>query len=316
MYAPDAAVGDLYGNGVDCDGTTLVISAYGDDEAASATGSLYLYTRVNGAWTFDQKLNHGPPVSFDQLGFSCSVSGDTIMASTNDDIGAVNSGAVIVFKRTEGVWAQVQKVKAPTPINGVFFGSGVLVRGDTAIIGAWSDRTNGAASGRVYVYRNIEGTWTYQNDFFAEDAAANDEFGFALAYSDGMLFASRGSRNQVEVYQIDEDGQETFVTSFTGTGLDPNDDFGSALSYYNGILAIGARFQNSQAGAVYLFQRDGSGTWTQTRKIESPGNSGSPGDRFGTGLALFGYNLFVGAPFDDDNSLANSGAVYQYRLCR
>ena len=100
-----------------------------------------------------------------------------------------------------------------------------------------------------------------------------------------------------------------------------NDNFGSAasLSADGTLIAVGAKGDTSNKGAVYLFEND-EGVWTESLKI-SDNESGTDeldipleeNDAFGTATALSadGTLLAVGTPADDDTA-ANTGAVYLF----
>src|SRR5690606_7672288 len=104
------------------------------------------------------------------------------------------------------------------------------------------------------------------------------------------------------------------------------------------VLAVAARYEDSastgiggtqsdasaiDAGAAYLFERGGTGQWSQ-RAYFKASNTG-PGDLFGWSLALSrdGNTLAIGAPGEDsdadgldgpqaDDSAHGSGAVYVF----
>jgi hypothetical protein len=129
------------------------------------------------------------------------------------------------------------------------------------------------------------------------------------------------------------------VTYLKASNTGAGDRFGVAvaLSADGSTLAIGANREGSaatgvngsqaddsmlDAGAVYVFSRDGS-TWQQSAYLKAS-NSGA-GDGFGSSLALSadGATLVVGAPFEasaatgvdgdqTDDSALRSGAIYVF----
>ncbi len=77
----------------------------------------------------------------------------------------------------------------------------------------------------------------------------------------------------------------------------------------------------AEAGAVYVFTRDGAGVWSQQAYIKA--SNTDAGDEFGCSVALSGDTLAVSAPFENraatgingdqsSNSAAGSGAVYVF----
>lgn len=85
LTAADGAAGDTLGFSVALDGDTLVAGAYKDDVDDTIPyedqGSAYVFTRIDGVWTQQQKLTAADSGIFDNFGFSVAVSGDTALVS-------------------------------------------------------------------------------------------------------------------------------------------------------------------------------------------------------------------------------------------
>jgi hypothetical protein len=106
------------------------------------------------------------------------------------------------------------------------------------------------------------------------------------------------------------------------TASDPGffDEFGQAVTISGDTIAVGAPYENggdgnpmSDAGAVYIFERDqgGPGNWGEVVKL----SASDPGveDDFGRTISLHGDTLVVGAPGEDGGAgdpLSGAGAVY------
>ena len=146
------------------------------------------------------------------------------------------------------------------------------------------------------------------------------------------------STGAVYLFTSDANGwSEQAYIKASNTGA--NDTFGArlALSGDGGTLAVGAQLEDSagqgidavqdddsaqEAGAVYLFTREGS-SWTQSAYVK--GSNTEAFDEFGSSLALNGDGtlMAVGARGEDsgatgidaeqdDNSAFESGAVYVF----
>jgi hypothetical protein len=70
----------------------------------------------------------------------------------------------------------------------------------------------------------------------------------------------------------------------------------------------------SNAGAAYVFERNGSGAWTETQVLRAS-NAGAS-DLFGISVSIDGDRAFVGAFFEDGptNGTLDAGAAYVYNL--
>lgn len=262
----------------------------------------------------------------DQFGQSVAVSGDGstfavgapneasaltgVRAGSVDEATAGNgasfAGAVYVFARISGVWAQQAYVKASNTAAFAFFGGAVALSGDgnTLAVGA-----SGAES--AYVFTRTSGAWSQQALVTASNAEVGDMFGAVLALS--------GDGNTLAVGAFNEASEVAGVIPGAPTeNATPN-----AASGGNG------------AGAVYVYTRSGA-AWSQQAYVKasnpeaSDPNLGTSGDLFGSAIALSGNGntLAVGAPFESSaltgvrsgtvseatagNGSSMSGAAYVY----
>jgi len=238
-----------------------------------------------------------------------------VNGNQNDD-SAYNSGAVYVFTRTGGTWAQQAYVKASNAGNGDHFGNVVALSADgstMAVAAFWEssgatgvngnqDDNSIPQAGAVYVFTRGGAAWTQQAYIKASNAGNagegevpgdGDQFGFSLALSDdgGTLAVGATSEDS------------------NGSGVNGNQRDESA----------------SSAGAVYLYARTGT-TWAQQAYIKSEASPmATAGDQFGYSVALNadGNTLAVGV-YDEGGSARTvngpidamrngSGAAYIYR---
>ena len=65
----------------------------------------------------------------------------------------------------------------------------------------------------------------------------------------------------------------------------------------------------NNAGAAFFYVRSGS---SYSEKMKLIADDGAPGDYFGRSVALTDYFATIGAPYDDNASGTNAGAVYVY----
>lgn len=99
-------------------------------------------------------------------------------------------------------------------------------------------------------------------------------------------------------------------------GADDNYGVGVAINNDGSILAVGAHGYDSgagaNAGAVYIYEREANGTYTEVQKVFS--SDLAAGDRFGVdvGLSADGTVLVVGAYIDNNANGTNAGAVYVF----
>jgi hypothetical protein len=336
----EAGRGDEFGDGdqfgfsltLSDDGDTLAVSAITEDSGApgingdqsdnseASAGAVYLFTRTGSAWTQQAYIKPTNPGGGDMFGYSVSltVDGNTLAVSGFDEDGSLAStneqqnndvngaGAVYVFTRIDGDWEQTAYLKASNLERGDSLGVTVAISddGNTLVAGsldedgtttgvnstAVPDRQTDASTGAVYVFVRDRGTWSQQAYIKASNTSRNDWFGSRLTLS--------GDGNTLAVGAQLEDS--------AAQGINANQDDETA----------------QEAGAVYLFTRDGT-TWTQYAYVK--GSNTEAYDEFGSSVALSrdGALMAVGARGEDsaaarvdgeqsDNSAYESGAVYVF----
>ena len=246
--------------------------------------------------------------AFDGFGTSIALDGDTLAVgapSEASDATGVNgdqnndnkpaSGAVYVFRRTGGIWAQEAYLKASNTDDLDAFGFSLALDGDTLAVGAFGEDSNAVGtggdqsdnsqqdSGAVYVFVRNGTVWSQQAYVKASNTQAGDAFGAALALRGNLLAV----------------GAEGEDSSAVGIGGDQSDN------------------SQQDSGAVYLFERSGT-AWSQAAYAKA--SNTDAGDLFGFALAAgsSGSMLVVGAPGEAsataadpaDDSAPGSGAVY------
>jgi hypothetical protein len=144
----------------------------------------------------------------------------------------------------------------------------------------------------------------------ASDGAANDQFGYSVATSGntaivGAVADTVGAiSDQGSAYIFVRSGtvwtQQQKLTASDGAVFD---NFGISVAI-SGETAIVGSFGddvgvNGSQGSAYVFVRNGA-VWTQQQKLTAIG--GNAGDDFGTGVAVSGDKIIVGAPLSDDSA--------------
>ncbi len=344
VKASNTGVSDHFGTALALHGNTLAAGAPLEDggtpgingeqnDTNSNAGAVYLFQRSDlGEWGethYIKASNPGDGFFSDAFGSAVALHGDTLVVGAPREASAasgingdqaddslVGAGAAYVFTRDgNGDWSQQAYVKASNPggndyqESGDFFGGAVAVYGDLMAVGAvgqdseaqgingegGTSPVGGVGSGAVYVFtRDAADNW-------------NEEAFIKSSNSDGAPFQP-------------------------GSG----DRFGIAVALYDNTLAVGAPGEDSSAtgingdeddnsadnaGAVYIFVRQPSGTWVQQAYLKA--SNTEAGDGFGCCLALGQDTLAVAAPGEGsgatgvngdqaDNSTMGAGAVYLF----
>ncbi|MEO5914551.1 MAG: choice-of-anchor D domain-containing protein [Luteolibacter sp.] len=324
LTAGDSPAYDYFGLSVSLKGDTALVGAPWDDTMAGAdVGSAYVFVRSGSLWNQQARLSASDGASSDHFGISLALSGGTaLIGSLNHSIsGGFAAGAAYVFVRSGTNWAQ----QGPplTAIDGAAndgFGSSVALDGDDALVGApYNNTPAGADAGSAYVFTRVGATWTQQPKLLANDGAANDSFGYAVALSQGTALVSAVSADTAA--GINAGSGYIFVRTnsawgppvkLTGYPSHAGADFGYSVALSGDTALVGARLDASingiVGGAAYVFVRSATAWELQAKLI---GSNASESDEFGYSVALEGDSALVGAPGNQTDSL-DAGSVYLF----
>ena len=309
LKASNTESGDFFGGSVAISSDTVVIGAIEEDSnatgvdgdqtnnSAGASGAAYVFARNgSGTWTQQAYLKASNTDDLDNFGNSVAISGDTLVVGVpredsnatgvngdQSDNSASRAGAAYVFVRTGSTWSQQAYLKASNTGGVDEFGFSVAVAGDTVVVSARFEDSNATGvdggqsnnsainSGAVYVFVRTGSTWSQQAYLKARNTGGTDEFGSSVAVvGDTVVIGAR------------------FEDS-NATGVDGDQSDNSA----------------GDAGAAYVFTRDGAGNWSQLAYLKAS-NTGA-GDRFGNSVAVAGDTVVVGALLEDSNATGVDG---------
>ncbi len=151
--------------------------------------------------------------------------------------------------------------------------------------------------------------------------SAGGEAGEAVAFGTNWIAVGAPSatvtgnvaQGAVYVYAHTADGTWNLTNTLTAASGAANDRFGHSLAADGNILAVGSSGDDqigNEAGAVYLFETDGT-NWTQTAVLIA--DDGTAGHFFGISVDLDGDILAVGARKAPVAGKTAAGAVYVFQ---
>ena len=234
----------------------------------------------------------------------------------------------ISFGQFSNGFQQTSKLVANDREAGEEFGNAVDISGDFAIVADYKEDEdeNGMntlnSAGAVYVYKKqTNGNWIQVQKLVASDRATDDEFGFSAAIDGDYIVVGARSEDEDEngsntvtaagsayIFQINSSGiwievqkivpSQRSIALQWGWDVEINGDYISVGTYRDGTDENGMNFL-SGAGAVYMFEKNGSGIWTETQKIV-------PSDR--ASYEWFAYDIDIDA---DQMVIGAAGANHQ-----
>lgn len=330
--------GDGFGYSVAVDGDIAVVGAPIEhsngssqaDNSLNSAGAAYVFTRgAQGVWSQQAWLKASNPDAFDNFGYSVAVSGTTVVVGAwgedsanplfQDNNNRHDSGAVYVFTRVAGTWAQQAYLKARF-IGADDHFSSVAIGGDTIVVGAFEEDAEFPNSGAAYVFTRSGLVWTQQAYLKAPLPWPGVNFGFSVAVSGDTVVVGEprefvnglGARAYVFTRT---GGVWTWQASLLASNRDPNDQFGFSVAISADTVVVGAYGEDSNgssqsdnslnaAGAAYVFTRLGT-IWTQQAFLKA--SNATAFNQFGYSVSLAGDTVVVGDP-----GTTGPGAAYVF----
>ena len=309
---PSELSGTGFGSAVAIEGDTAAVGAFQEAGAAGASvGAAYVFVKVNGFWTLQQKLLALDGSSGDQFGTSIALSGDTVVVGApyeDDDIGGVNDkGAAYVFVRAGTTWTQQQKLDASNAAAGDQFAWRVSISGDTVAAGApFHDAAGLTDSGSGYAFVRSGTVWTEQQILTASDGAPGNRLGRGVSAAGdtivlGAPLGEGAAGDAGAAYVFVRSGttwsEQQKLTASDGATADA---FGDAAAVAGDTVVLGAPGDTiggqAGAGSAYVFVRSGT-TWTEQQKLVA--SDGTASDAFGSSVSVSFDTAVVGAPTDN-----------------
>jgi hypothetical protein len=250
----------------DGDVCTVDVCVTGSGCVSHSVGAQMAYLKANN------------PGMTDLFGTTVAIDGDTIVIGASQEDGggtganpiadeaALDSGAAYVFVRQNGAWALQAYLKASNTGAGDRFGSAVAISGDTIVVGAPQEDSNGPTqsnnsasnAGAAYVFFRSNGVWSQQGYLKASNPGSIDLFGSSVAISGDAIVV----------------GSPQESSSGKGIGGDQTDNTASA------------------AGAAYVYRRYGE-TWNQESYVKASNTAAN--FKFGTAVGISGDTLVIGS---------------------
>jgi len=270
--APERHAGDAFGSSIlMANGRAYVatgISGFGSMVFSRRSGSIYVFHHTGDTWSAETTLTSSDTSGAQTFGNAVAASGSRVMIGNfRADSG---NGAVYVFSHdASSGWKMENKISPPGPVTGrnSGFGSSLVLRGDSAFIGAVNDR--GAGAVWVFARDSAAGRWNPVTRTLPFDGSFGTRYGIALAEVGNELWIGADGANgfQGRAFVVTRDS-----TGFpTATRLGPpatmqggRTQFGAKIAASPSLVAIAIPNEDYGEGGVMLYSRrpPGGGAWT------------------------------------------------------
>ncbi len=176
-------------------------------------------------------------------------------------------------------------------------------------------------------------SWNQHQKIVPDDREVNDEFGNAVAISgDYAIIGAMREDDDGNGQNDAPDAGSAYIFKRTGgiwtqeaklvaADRESFDFFGHAVAISGSYAIVGAHQEKgspeiANAGAAYIYERNGNGLWAQINKLEAPVRKAN--DYFGFSVGISGDFAIVGAYFEDEdenetNEILSAGAAYVFK---
>ena len=234
-----------FGNEIDAFNNQIVCTASNSFEMTM--GKLFIFEKTGSGLVQTNSFQPLDGIPSDSYGKSISINNDFIAIGSpfNDQL-ATNSGAIYLYRKTNGVWAFFQKIIAFDGLAEDYFGFKVKIYNNQLFVVATGDEPTGQNSsdnnGSVYVY-NFDGTtWNFSQKLAI---ATTNQLGKLIDIENDKLLVSGGtiSNSNTTIYTFLKNGNNwTFNTNLNPSSVNPVEI--KSFSLNNGILFLISRDQN------------------------------------------------------------------------
>lgn len=246
------------------------------------------------------------PEDVGQFGHVVALDGDYAVLGapwTPDDPFAF-VGSAFVYKRVGSSWVEHTLLSPTKPGDNIEFGKTVAIDADTIAVGEPHNGFDGDELGFVYIYRRDGGIWMQEAKLNSSNYPEHEGFGFPVALDGDVMVAGAYGGIGVGV-------NRAYIFRRTGSVwaeealLVPDDPqfqhcFGCSIAVDDDLAAVGTPWDDDAcesdpgclSGAVYVF-RFLNGQWTQESKLVA--SDAGENLRFGTSVAVYGTEVFVGS---------------------
>lgn len=254
---------DRFGASVHLSGGRLAVGAPGDARYGIDAGAVHIYRETSEGWVHEQRLHPHEPSPRARFGASLALDGARLaVGAPGDDENGTGSGAVHLFRLTEGRAVPGIVLRSPNPSADGSFGACVDIDGERLVVGAPMEDGWLRDIGYVYVYGEQGGGWVQEAELTVGALEGGTFFGNAVSLSGSrLLVGARGhdvadwESGSAHLFRRTSEGWEAEAFLWPEAGV-RNGAFGRSVALDGRLGFIGSngsRARGAWSGAVYYF---------------------------------------------------------------
>lgn len=296
LVAGDAGDADAFGSALCAHGDSLLVGAFAKD---GGRGAVYVYERIGAAWVRTQVLAASDGVALANFGRAIATDGELAAVSAPGDPATGGAtGAVYVFRFTDGAWVEEQKLTPPDGLGGDSFGAALALGSGHLLVGAPRDNELAPQAGAVYAWEEGEAGVQFRDKLFAPASSAQSYFGAALDLDGARALVGAPSIDGAgsgSVHALGYDGVAwSFDAELVATESTPGMQFGTSVSLSGERALVGAPSGSAGGrGSAHAFEDLGAGL-VEVQVVVDPCLTAGAG--LGAAVDLGGDVALLGAP--------------------
>ncbi len=234
-------------------------------------------------------------------------------AVTGQGAGFTSAPQYLTVKMNNGCWVESRLTDSAGIPAVSSFGAAVAINGSwAAVVAPYDDAGSTLDVGSVYMYKLEGASWNKKQKVQISTAAARDTITSVAINGDRMIIGSPSPYvgGQGNAYYFTQAGDNWTLARQISPPVSQSDQaFGQKVEISGGQIFVAAPNFNyggmSKSGVVYVYNSDGS-------SVSQTLGGASAYVAFGTGLAVDGSVLAVGAPQAIGREGQGTGMVYVY----
>lgn len=267
-----------------------------------------IYTKnENSIWVKTQEIYPSSNQGSDKFGWTIAMNENTLFIARPFGIENQPDTVFIYEKDNNGIWTEIQQIKASSDFMEDGFGSSMDVSENTLVVGA----DGIAPAGAVYVFeKNGNNTWVETTEIYPADELYEGAIGHAVAILDNQLVvgASGWGDKGAFIYEKQNNGSWLEVQQL-GSPDGQNHAYAKDVAIAENRIIIGDVGYGDtiyDQGETFIYERSYNGIWNLTKTLKA--SDGFQEDYFGNALAINNNRIVVNLSADQ----TDVGFLYLY----
>ena len=259
-----------------------------------------IFEKIDGVWTFSDRIESGHPQSFELFGYSIASDGNRVLVGAPEsNVFSERTGAAFLFERDSDAWIKTAEIGNADLAQPAWFGASCAITGHFIVLGAPLETAPLSYAGAAYGFQMDSGEWIQTARWVDPEPASYGYFGYDVAMSEEFIVIGapgHGDNGGVFVYGINE-GTWAYRWTIESPDAGYDSSFGYAIALEGDRLIVSAPLRDVggiyNVGSIYVFEYDGMVFNLVHTIVPSDGTAYT---ELGRSVGLSGDRLVTGSP--------------------